>query len=225
MPEVRFLGEPSALFPRPWSVVSWLHGETPGEMDAMQQSRLAAALGPFVRRLHQMDTSGLKSGSERWGYRSGEPVTDVIDGWAHSAALDLETLFDTAQVERAWRRVRAVPPASTRACWVHTDLSAENMLASPEGDLVGVLDFGGLGVGDRSVDLLYAWSMFDPPARDVLRREADADDATWLRARAWAFVGPGLLTKANYRHSMPDRTARLTRMVERIASEVGVDLR
>lgn len=110
-------------------------------------------------------------------------------------------------------------------CWVHTDLSAENLLVGPDGQLVGVIDFGGLGVGDRSVDLLYAWSMFDEPALEKLRSASQVDEATWQRARAWAFVGPGLLTIQSYRHSMPDRTARLTGMVEAVAAEVGVTLR
>jgi len=83
----------------------------------------------------------------------------------------------------------------------------------------------GLGVGDRSVDLLYAWSLLDPPARDMLRIASGADEATWARARAWAFVGPGLLTIANYRHSMPSRVERLTSMVDTIAAEVGIQLR
>jgi len=48
---------------------------------------------------------------------------------------------------------------------------------------------------------------------------------TWLRARAWAFVGPGLRTIHGYRNSMPDRTASLTRMVEVVAEEVGISLR
>ena len=225
VPEVRFLAEPSVRFPRPWTVVTWVPGETPVELAAPAQARLALTLGRFLRRLHQVDTFGLDSGSERWGYRAGEPVTDVIDGWARSAAHHLADLFDPGRVEAAWRRIRDVPPASGPPCWVHTDLSVENLLTSPGGDLVGVVDFGGLGIGDRSVDLLYAWSMFDASARELLCSASDADEATWLRARAWAFVGPGLLTMANYRHSMPDRTARLTRMVEVIADEVGVSLR
>ena len=61
------------------------------------------------------------------------------------------------------RRPRSLP------CWVHADLSAENILVHSDGGLAGVIDFGGLGVGDRSVDLLYAWSLLDAPARDLLR--------------------------------------------------------
>lgn len=66
--------------------------------------------------------------------------------------------------------------------------------------------------------------MFDEAAREVLRKESEVDDTTWLRARAWAFVGPGLLTIEGYRHSMPERTARLITMVEAVAAEVGVSL-
>lgn len=128
-------------------------------------------------------------------------------------------------MRRAWRLLRDVPPATTPPCWVHTDLSSENVLVRPDGRLAGVIDFGGLGVGDASVDLLYAWSLFDAPAREVLRAAAQADEATWARARAWAFVGPGLLTIDDYRDTLPERTRRLTAMVEAIAAEVGVQLR
>lgn len=185
---------------------------------------MAASLGDFVSALHAVDVLGLPSGAEQWGYRCGEAVTETIDRWCEEAATELADLFDPAAVREAWRRLRDVP-AATGATWVHTDLSVENLLVDRDGRLVGVIDFGGLGVGGRSVDLLYAWSMFEAPARQVLRRAGGVDDATWTRARAWSFVGPGLLTIAHYRHSMPVRVQRLTAMVERVAAEVGVGLR
>lgn len=225
VPEVVAVGEPSATFPRPWSVVSWVPGELPDALDGAQQMALAESLGDFLQQLHAIDAAGVPTGAEVWGYRCGEPVTDEIDGWADEAADLLADLFDPRAVREAWRRLRDVPPATHAACWVHTDLSAENLLVGQDGGLAGVIDFGGIGVGDRSVDLLYAWSILDAPAREVLRTASAADEATWARARAWAFVGPGLLTIADYRHTMASRTARLTTMVERIAVEVGVPLR
>jgi aminoglycoside phosphotransferase (APT) family kinase protein len=206
-------------------VVTWVPGENPGELGPPEQARLAVDLGRFVRGLHGVDSLGLESGAARWGYRAGEPVTDEIDGWADEAAAELVDLFDPTQVQAAWRRLRDVPSASGPPCWIHTDLSVENLLVSAEGALTGVVDFGGLGIGDGSADLLYAWSMFDASARETFRVESGADEATWLRARAWAFVGPGLLSIAGYRHSMPERTARLIRMVEAVADEVGISLR
>lgn len=224
VPEIVYRGEPSALFPRPWTVVTWVPGNLPGDLGPAEQVTLAKTLGEFMRRLHEADTHGQPAGAEGWGYRCGEPVTDTIDAWVETAAEGLPDLFDPCRVRQAWQKIRDVPPASMPFCWVHTDLSAENLLVGPDGQLVGVIDFGGLGVGDRSVDLLYAWSMFDHPAREALRSASGVDEATWLRARAWAFAGPGLLTILNYRHSMPSRTARLTRMVELVADGVGVPL-
>ena len=40
--------------------------------------------------------------------------------------------------------------------WHHADLVAENLLVR-DGRLAGVLDFGGLAVGDPTVDLVAAW--------------------------------------------------------------------
>ncbi|WP_221767489.1 aminoglycoside phosphotransferase family protein [Nocardioides sp. LS1] len=225
VPGVIAVGESSQAFPRPWAVLSWLPGDLPHALDEAQQVRFAETLGAFAQSLHAVDTTGAPRGAEHWGYRCGEPVTDQIDTWAERAATALADRFDAAAVREAWRRLRRVPAATQPVCWVHTDLSAENVLVGDDGRLAGVIDFGGLGIGDPSVDLLYAWSLLDAPARDVLRAAAGADEATWARARTWAFVGPGLLTIAGYRHSMPARSERLGSMVESIAAEVGVELR
>lgn len=225
VPELIASGEASQVFPRPWAVVSWMPGELPLALDEVQQARFAETLGAFLQSLHAVDTTGAPHGAEKWGYRCGEPVTDRIDEWAEKAATALADLFDPAGVREAWRRLRRLPPATQPVCWVHTDLSAENVLVHHDGRMAGVIDFGGLGIGDRSVDLLYAWSLLDAPARDMLRIASGSDEVTWSRARAWAFVGPGLVTIASYRHSMPARTRRLTSMVDTIAAEVGVQLR
>lgn len=225
VPDVVAVGRPSEAFTRPWAVVSWVEGELPLALDGPQQERLAASLGSFLQDLHAVDTGDVAAGPERWGYRCGEPVTDTIDRWADEAAAELADQFDPARVREAWQLLRDVPAATHAPCWVHTDLSEENLLVDQNGHLAGVIDFGGVGVGDRSVDLLYAWSMFDASARGVLRASSGVDDGTWARGRAWAFVGPGLLTIAHYRDTMPARTERLTAMVETIAADVGVCLR
>jgi aminoglycoside phosphotransferase (APT) family kinase protein len=224
VPEVVFLGAPAEAFGRPWTVVTWVPGTPPEDLEPSAQPTFARDLGRFVRALHAIDTAGVEAGPDHWGYRAGEPVTARSDGWLDRAADDLRDLFDPGRVRQAWSRLRDVPPPSAPPCWIHTDLSAENLLVAPDGRLTGVIDFGGVGVGDRSVDLLYAWGMFDPQPRELFRRESGADEATWLRGRAWAFVGPGLVTLADYRDTMPRRTARLTRMVEAVARDVGVEL-
>lgn len=224
IPEVLFLGSPSAEFGRPWTVVTWVPGELPGDLDPADQQNLATSLGRFVRALHAVDTGGLSAGAEQWGYRAGHPVTETIDEWLDQAADGLGDIFDPQRVREAWLRLRDVPASTAGPCWIHADLSPENLLVRPDGTLSGVIDFGALSIGGPSIDLLYGWGMFDGEAREMFRRESGVDRATWLRSRAWAFVGPGLVTIADYRDSMPERTARLVHMVETVARDVEVDL-
>jgi aminoglycoside phosphotransferase (APT) family kinase protein len=55
-----------------------------------------------------------------------------------------------------------------------------------DGRLSGVIDFGGLGVGDPAVDLMPAWSLFDAATRPLFRAALGCDAATWRRGRGWA---------------------------------------
>ena len=55
-----------------------------------------------------------------------------------------------------------------------------------DGTLTGVIDWGGLGVGDPACDLMVAWNLFRAGGREVFRSAVGADDATWLRGRGWA---------------------------------------
>ena len=69
--------------------------------------------------------------------------------------------------------------------WVHGDFAAGNILIK-DNQLSGVIDFGGMGVGDPACDLVIAWTFLSGKARDVFINAIELDAATWLRARAWA---------------------------------------
>ena len=56
------------------------------------------------------------------------------------------------------------------------------------GRLSGVIDFGGLGLGDPAPDLCPAWYLFDAGTRNTWREAMAYDDATWRRARGWALA-------------------------------------
>ena len=87
----------------------------------------------------------------------------------------------------------------------HGDLLAENLLVR-DGRLAAVLDFGGLAVGDPTVDLIVAWEVLDPASREVFRRAVGVDETSWLRGRAWA-LSLALITFPYYWSTMPDRCA------------------
>jgi aminoglycoside phosphotransferase (APT) family kinase protein len=68
----------------------------------------------------------------------------------------------------------------------HGDLMPGNVLVA-DSRLVGVLDVGGLGVADRSLDLVSAWHLLEPGPRQVLRELLGCGEVEWERGRAWAF--------------------------------------
>jgi aminoglycoside phosphotransferase (APT) family kinase protein len=108
---------------------------------------------------------------------------------------------------KVWDEAVALPGADVvhGERWYHGDLFCENVLVR-DGRLAGLLDLGGLAVGDPTVDLIVAWEVLDRTGRDRLRALLDVDEATWLRGRAWALsLAIGVLPY--YWRTMPDRCA------------------
>lgn len=103
--------------------------------------------------------------------------------------------------------------------WYHSDLVEENLLLT-NGRLTGVLDFGGLCVGDPTIDLHGAWELFDPPAREMFRSRLEVDDAEWLRGRAWA-LAIALGAFAYYWTKMPGRMTDRLAMAESVLADAA----
>ena len=213
VPEVVAVCEPALGYPERWSVVRWLDGTHPGPTGrsaAPDRSPLARDLAALVGALRAVEvpSAALRDPDLRW-YRGealatrDEETRTSIDACRGIAGLDLD--LDAAAA--VWAEAMRLPGAAgtSPAAWYHGDLAAENLLVEDD-RLVGVLDFGGLAVGDPTVDLMVAWEVLDPSARDELRRRLAVDDAAWLRGRAWA-LSLALMTFPYYWTTMPDRCA------------------
>jgi aminoglycoside phosphotransferase (APT) family kinase protein len=76
--------------------------------------------------------------------------------------------------------------------------------------LTGVLDWGGVGVGDPACALVAAWGALAAGVRETFREQLDVDDATWARGRGWA-LSIGLIALPYYEETNPvvAATARL----------------
>ena len=83
-----------------------------------------------------------------------------------------------------WERALAAPAWDGAPIWHHGDLDARNWLMR-DGRISGVIDWSSMGVGDPACDLMVAWKLHSPAARDVLRAMLPSDDAAWERARGW----------------------------------------
>lgn len=195
VPEVVGVFAPDHDYPEHWSVLRWIDGDHPEVVDPEtpvdpRREGLAVNLAEVVTALRQAEVpdEAVNDPDLRW-YR-GEPLAtmdaETRGNLERCRALgDFE--FDLDAAERLWDAAMRLPGVGepTDPRWYHGDLAAENLLMR-EGRLAAVLDFGGLAIGDPAVDLVVAWEVLDPPARDLFRRKVGVDDVTWLRGRAWA---------------------------------------
>ena len=191
-------GQPSAAFPHPWSVLSWIEGRTAERAEFAGSSRIALQLAEFVRALqHQDPTGGPAPGAHNSG--RGEPLAER-DGAVRECMRQLEAMGDatgatgatntTAPIDShgvlaIWDQALAAPRHTGPPKWLHGDLLASNLLLGDDG-LAAVIDFGLLGVGDPACDLIPAWALFDAEARAAYRQALQPDDAAWARGRGWA---------------------------------------
>lgn len=93
--------------------------------------------------------------------------------------------LDLGKAERVWDRSLTLPgsDAPLEDRWYHGDLVAENLLLK-DGRLSAVIDFGGVAVGDPTVDLHGAWELFDAPEREIFAERVGASEVECLRGRA-----------------------------------------
>jgi aminoglycoside phosphotransferase (APT) family kinase protein len=175
------LGEPGAGYPLPWSVQTWLPGVVATDDDPGESVAFAHDLAEFIHDVRAIDTRGRTfSGRGRGGDLQSH------DAWMETCFRHSEQLLDVARLRRMWAAMRSLPRPATGDVMTHGDLIPGNVLVS-RGHLAGVLDVGGLGPADPTLDLVGAWHLLEAGPRRALREDLGCDDLEWERCKAWAF--------------------------------------
>jgi aminoglycoside phosphotransferase (APT) family kinase protein len=176
-------GAPGEGYPYPWSVYTWLEGENATIARIDDPRRLAADLARFLTALQRIDPAGGPApGAHNFG--RGEPLARR-DASTRAAIAALAGELDADVATAAWEGALQAAGWKRAPVWVHGDLDSRNLLVE-DGRLSGVIDFGGLGVGDPACDVMVAWKVFDPDTRQLFRSTLAVDEATWERGRGWA---------------------------------------
>ncbi len=229
VPDVVAVFEPEREYPERWSVVRWIEGIHPEVVDPdtsvdPRREDLATSLATVLDALRhaEVPTGAAANDLHLQSYR-GEPLATMDQATRENIARCRSLTdfgFDLDAAEQVWAEAMTLPGTADRADphWYHGDLAAENLLVR-DGALSAVLDFGGLSVGDPTVDLVVAWEVLDPPARELFRRQVGVDDATWLRGRAWALSITLMIWY--YWTTMPERRARCMAVGRNVLADAG----
>jgi aminoglycoside phosphotransferase (APT) family kinase protein len=185
---------PAAGYPCAWSVYSWLKGENAAIERSTDLGHLATDLAQFIAAVQRIDPTGGPSPGEHNFFR-GVPLArrDVA---TRAAIASLHTELDADVVTVVWEEALRAPEWQHSPVWIHGDLDSRNLLVE-NGRLSGVIDFGGLGVGDPASDVMVAWKVLSADTRDIFRTALSVDEATWARSRGWA-LSQALIALAYY---------------------------
>ncbi|SCX59086.1 Predicted kinase, aminoglycoside phosphotransferase (APT) family [Klenkia marina] len=182
VPEVVATGRPGQGYPHSWSVRRWLPGDVLPAAGPVDDARLGADLGGFLRELQRTPATGGPPAGAHSFDRGRHPSR--YEGEVRAALARLGSTVDQAACAAVW--ADAQPTSwSGDPVWFHGDLAPGNLLVRG-GRLSAVIDFGVCGVGDPACDLVIAWTWLGDAGRAAFRDAVDLDEGTWARARGWA---------------------------------------
>lgn len=175
-------GEPTDEYPLPWSINRWIEGDTVTHDNIRNLNEFAEDLAKFLKELEAIDASrGIPAGVQNF-HRGGNLA--VYDHETRSIIETLSDQYDQKLLTEIWELSLATRYQSA-PLWLHGDVAVGNLLVR-EGRLCGVIDFGTMGVGDPSSDLVLAWNFFDDASREIFLKLMNFDKDTINRARGWA---------------------------------------
>jgi aminoglycoside phosphotransferase (APT) family kinase protein len=218
VPEPCAVGRPGDGYPFRWSVYRWIDGAELDPERVADETALGRDLAGFVRALHGIDLMEAQREDPLSSYRGGS--LRRLSSWAAEnleACRGLRDLdLDLAALASMWQQAMDLDEPQVPHTWMHTDLKPSNLLQR-QGELVGVIDFGGLSVGDPTAEHAPAWDL-PPGARHAYNDELRLDTSTRLRARAWA-LGIALSGVPYYWSTWPDFVQECLRRLRCILSD------
>ncbi|WP_204805055.1 aminoglycoside phosphotransferase family protein [Mycobacterium riyadhense] len=207
------IGEPGVGYLLPWSIYTWLPGDTATADNCRESDTFAIDLGSFISAVRAIDTRERAYGGKG---RGGDLLAH--DEWMQECLTRSEGLLDVATCRAIWTEMRGIPRGDSPDLMNHGDLIPPNILTAG-GHIIGVLDVGGLRAADPALDLVSAWHLLDTRRRQLLRDYLSCDDAEWQRGRAWAFE-QAMGAVWYYAETNPTVSMGCRRTLERIVTDM-----
>lgn len=167
----------------PLGVYHWIEG-VPYKLSALQHDFSAVeTMVHFIASLQRINPEGGSPPSRSNNFR-GVPLAQREEE-TRQYLRQFPGHHDSHVLSKIWEFLKNAPVWDNPLVWIHGDLHWGNVLTRSN-RIVGVIDFGALGLGDPATDLMSAWIFFDHDARQYFKSRIDADAATWARGAGWA---------------------------------------
>lgn len=181
IPKPVAMGKPTNEYPWHWSIYQWLEGQTVTASRISDKNLFAENLAIFLKALQQCDTLGTPVAGPENFYRGGDLNVYDVDTRKALAQIDDEQLANT--LTAIWEKALS-STWQNDPVWVHGDIAIGNLLVN-KGELVAVIDYGQLAIGDPACDLAIYWTFLSGQSREIFHDILELDHETWDRGRGW----------------------------------------
>ena len=181
IPKPVAMGKPTTEYPWYWSIYQWLEGQTVAASCTRDINLFAKNLAKFLKALQQCDTTGAPVAGPDNFYRGAD--LSVYDADTKKAIVKIGDEKLSGQLTAIWEKALS-SIWQHDPVWVHGDIAVGNLLVN-NGELMAVIDFGQLSIGDPACDLAIYWSLLSGQSREIFHKILKLDDATWDRGRGW----------------------------------------
>lgn len=210
------VGKAEFDYPYSWSICHWLPGKTADEGPINDLSHFAKDLANFLMELQKIDChAGPTAGLHNY-YRGGDLATYDHEVAQVLANQTLNLQANRQQLAILWQQALA-SKWTLPEVWVHGDVTPTNLLVR-EGRLSAVIDFGVLGTGDPSCDLVMAWTFFSGQSQQLFKETLDFPMDVWQRAKGWA-LWKALITIEEWQDKDPSRYLEAVKVIHRVMTD------
>lgn len=210
------IGKPEFGYPFAWSICHWLPGKTASEGPIADLNQFASDLADFLIDLQKIDCQeGPPAGLHNY-YRGGDLATYHHDVARVLANQDLNLQGDRQVLATIWQTALETHWSSPPV-WVHGDVAPTNMLVR-DGRLSAVIDFGVLGTGDPSCDLVMAWTFFEGQSQQIFKNCFSYSVDVWQRAKGWA-LWKALITVEEWQHKDHSRYLEAVAVIQQVLAD------
>jgi aminoglycoside phosphotransferase (APT) family kinase protein len=212
------VGQPTEGYPWAFTGYRLLRGRTASSAALTEAQRIAVArpVAEFLAALHAVPAEDVRAlGVADVPWRKLDVAAQVGRIREEFAGLRELGVVDAGQLERVEEVIAAALAIAPRpaATLVHGDLYSQHVLVDEQATPTAVIDWGDVHVGDRAVDVAFAWIFLPPAGREAfVRAYGGVDEETWRLARLRALQNAALDIRYGLAEDEPEivREGRLT---------------
>jgi aminoglycoside phosphotransferase (APT) family kinase protein len=187
VPDHSFQAEPSERFRWRFAGYRLIPGRTAcrANLTDAQRIALAPALGGFLAALHRVrEAAARELGAESDPLGRFDINRRVQQARDRIAYIAEHRLFDGTDRLLAILEATPVDYVARQDVLVHGDLYSRHLIVDAAGGLIGVIDWGDIHLGDPAADLMIAWTLLPPAARnEFFIAYRQIPESTWRMAR------------------------------------------